>query len=264
MSYNIDGDRLDRVQSLVRAFGILDAVRTSEDEGMTLTEIASITKLPRSTTHRLLTTMNALSYVEFDSATNRWMIGFKAYALGSSFMQTRDLGRLSRPIMRSLMIAAGETVSIALPSEHGICYTAQIRSLHDKILSVPTGTIMPMSTTASGKAMLAFAPERKVIDFLSSEPLPRHTPASSTTANALATELQRVRAAGYAIDNEEHIMGLRCVAAPILDCHGIARASLSISGSVYRLSEQRLARLGLILTKAADRMRNQIGNLLTS
>lgn len=256
-------DRLGQVQSLVRAFSILDALR-SADDGMTLTEVANIAQLPRSTTHRLLATMNALRYVEFDSSNNRWMIGLQAFALGASFMQTRDLGRLGRPIMRSLMIDAGETVNIGIASTGGLSYIAQMRPMHGQCAAVPTGSLMPLHTTASGKVLLAYQRDTEIAAFLGNQDLARETEMSCTGSGALASELERVRQQGFAVDDQEHRMGLCCVAAPVFDRNGTARLSLSISGSICRLSQNRLNRLGHVLTSAAERMSTEIGGLLAA
>lgn len=257
-------DRLGQVQSLVRAFSILEALRSAED-GMTLTEVAGIAQLPRSTTHRLLATMNALRYVEFDSSNNRWMIGLQAFALGASFMQTRDLGRLGRPIMRSLMIDAGETVNIGIGSNDGLSYIAQMRPMHNQSASIPTGALMPLHTTASGKVLLAFGTDDSLNSYLAAnQELQRETEASLAAPGALAIELDEVRMRGFAVDDQEHRTGLVCVAAPVFDRNGRAKLSLSISGNTCRLSPKRLTGLGHVLAKAAERMSSEIGGLIAA
>ena len=263
MGVTVQPDRLGQVQSLVRAFSILDALRES-DEGMTLTEIAGASRLPRSTTHRLLATMNALRYVEFDPAGSRWMVGLQAFALGASFMKTRDVARLGRPIMRSLMIDAGETVNIGSASAEGLSYIAQLRPTHDQGAGIPTGAMMPLNTTASGKALLAFGSDNRIDAFLGSSALVHETEASCARPDALASELERIRRCGYAVDDQEHRIGLRCIAAPVFDSAGKARLALSISGSMVRLSDRRLPRLAHALTGAAARMSADIGVLLAA
>ena len=264
MGVNEQQERLGQVQSLVRAFSILEALRNADD-GMTLTEVAGVARLPRSTTHRLLATMNALRYIEFDSSNNRWMIGLQAFALGASFMQTRDLGRLGRPIMRSLMIDAGETVNIGIGSTDGLSYIAQMRPMHDQGASVPTGAMMPLHTTASGKVLLAFGREHDFAEYLSMhQNLERETESSFASPDALANELDRVRQQGFAVDEQEHRLGLVCVAAPVFDRNGSVRLSLSISGSNYRLSHKRLTGLGHVLASAAERMSTEIGGLIAA
>lgn len=257
------GDRLGRVQSLVRAFGLLD-VLAKHDDGLTLTELAKLGKLPRSTAHRLLTTMDALRYVEFDSASSRWMIGVQGFALGSAFVQTRDLGRLGRPIMRSLMIEANEVVNIAVSESEGIRYVGQVRPVDQRAQVGQPGTHLPMHTTASGKALLAHWGPAELDGFLQGRSLVRRTYSSIVEKSALVQQLDHIRTQGFAIDSEENSAGIRCVAAPVFDRNNRVRASLSISGNCGRLPDQRLHTLGRSLAAAARRMSEDIGAVLAA
>lgn len=258
-----DDDRMGRVQSLVRAFGLLDAL-VLQDDGLTLTDIARRVGLPRSTTHRLLTTMDALRYVEFDSATNRWMIGMQAFALGSSFVQTRDLGRLGKPIMRSLMLDANEAVNIAVPDQAGVRYVGHVRPVADHAARRASGDHLPMHTTASGKVLLAHWDAPQLDRFLCSNPLPRKTGGSIVEKDALVRQLEQIRVRGFAVDDQENALGTRCVAAPVFDHNRRVKASLSISGSVTRLCNARLESLGRSLTAAAKRMTDDLGGVLAA
>jgi IclR family transcriptional regulator, acetate operon repressor len=261
---DIEGDdRLGRVQSLVRAFGLLDAL-AKHDEGLTLTELAKLGGLPRSTAHRLLTTMDALRYVEFDSSSNRWMIGVQGFALGSAFVQTRDLGRLGRPIMRSLMIEANEVVNIAVSESEGIRYVGQVRPVDQRASACQPGTHLPMHTTASGKVLLAHWDPAELDHFLQGRALARRTYSSIVEKAALVQQLGQIRSQGFAIDNEENSTGMRCVAAPVFDRNNRVRASLSISGSCGRLPDQRFHTLGRSLAAAARRMSEDIGAVLAA
>jgi IclR family acetate operon transcriptional repressor len=258
-----EDDRLGRVQSLVRAFGLLDAL-AKHDDGLTLTEVAKLAILPRSTAHRLLTTMDALRYVEFDSSTNRWMIGVQAFALGSAFVQVRDLGRLGRPIMRSLMIEANEVVNIAVSDTEGVRYVGQVRPVDQRAGTCQPGIHLPMHTTASGKVLLAHWNSPELDSFLDGRPLARRTYSSIVEKNALVSQLGQIRTQGFAIDDEENSTGMRCVAAPVFDRNNRVRASLSISGSIARLPDQRLNTLGRSLAAAARRMSEDIGAVLAA
>lgn len=260
---DVDGDRLGRVQSLVRAFGLLD-ILAKYDGGLTLTEIARLVELPRSTAHRLLTTMDTLRYVEFDSNTNRWLIGRQAFALGTAFVETRDIGRLGRPIMRSLMLQANEVVNIAISDNAGVRYVGQVRpTVQTPCLSEP-GVRMPMHTTASGKILLAHWSPNELDHFLRSNALQRKTCATIVEKHALVKQLEQIRTRGYAIDDQEHLMGSRCVAAPVFDRNHRVKASLSISGSITRLTDRRLESLGQSLASAARRLTDDIGAVLAA
>lgn len=251
-------DCLGRVQSLVRAFGILDQL-AKHDEALNLTQLARLVQLPRSTAHRLLTTMWGLGYVEFDRAKSRWSVGVQAFAVGNAFAQTRDLGRLGRPIMRSLMLEACETVNISVPDEQGVRYLAQVQAQGARPTFARPGASLPMHTTASGKVLMAHWLPEEIDAFLNARQLDRRTQHSITDPNRLLAQLKVARERGYAVDDQENAEGIRCVAAAVFDEHGRPKASLSISGAISRLGDERIDRLGRRLSAAAQHMTTNIG-----
>ena len=259
----LDNGRLGRVQSLVRAFGMLDLL-AAHDEGLTLTEIAKLVKLPRSTAHRLLTTMSSLQYIEFDSESNRWLVGVRAFKVGSAFAQTRDLVRLGRPIMRVLMIEARETINMSVIDSGGVRLMSQLEPMRMSRALTRPGRHLPVHTTASGKCMLAYWNSGELNDFLETAVLASRTAFSITSAGALVRQLTEIKSCGFAIDDQEHTMGVRCIAAPVFDSNGAPRAALSISGPIERLSDKRLTKLGDTLVLAAKQMTLDIGGHLAA
>ena len=259
----LDNGRLGRVQSLVRAFGMLDLL-AANDEGLTLTEIANLVKLPRSTAHRLLTTMSSLQYVEFDPISNHWLVGVRAFTVGNAFAQTRDLVRLGRPIMRVLLIEARETVNMSVIDSGGVRIMAQLEPMRMGRTLARPGRHLPIHTTASGKAMLAYWNSGELNDFLDSAALAAHTSFSITKPSALVKQLTEIRERGFAVDDQEHTKGVRCVAAPIFDSNEAPRAALSISGPIERLTDKRLTKLGATLVLAARQMTVDIGGHLAA
>jgi IclR family acetate operon transcriptional repressor len=252
---------LGRVQSLVRAFGVLDEL-SKHDDGLTLTQLAALVALPRSTAHRLLTTMESLRYVEFEQATNLWRVGIQAFTVGSAFAQTRDLARLGRPIMHSLMMDARETVKLAIPDAQGLHYVTQVEATDPRALITRPGQHWEMHTTAAGKAMLAYWSEGRLDQFFrGAGALVSRTAASITESDRLLDNLKLARGSGFAIDDEETMNGMRCIAAPVLGRDGLARASLSISGPISRMPLERLSQLGAMLAAAASRLAGDIGGL---
>lgn len=259
----VDSDRIGCVQSLVRAFGILDRLAEHE-RGRTLTQIAKLVSLPVSTTHRLLTTMGALRYVQFDATTNSWLVGVRAFTVGSAFAQARDLGRLARPIMRSLVMQTEETVNLGVADPQGVCFVEQVSANPALTGRVRPGVHAPLHTTALGKAMLAHWSALELDGLLHTSPLHRRTPMTIVEVERLVDQLAIVRRRGYAIDDQENEGGMRCVAAPVFDAHGHPQASLSISGPVERMGEERLAKLGRMLSVAALRMTTDLGGALAA
>jgi len=258
-----ESSRLERVQSLVRAFAILDEL-AAFPEGLSLTDVAKAVRLPRSTVHRLLTTMNSLHYVEYGAGANKWLIGRQAYTLGAAFVQKRDLGRLVRPIMRSLMLDAGEAVYVSVARDEAIEYIDQLRPASASGYVRASNRALPLYASASGKVLLAHWDESTVESYLSSHELRQLTSLTIVAKHLLHAQLEKIREQGYAIDDQEHEIGTRCVAAPVFDKRGCVRASLSISGNVARISEARIAALGGTLASAAKRMSHEVGELITA
>jgi IclR family acetate operon transcriptional repressor len=250
------GELLGRVQSLVRAFGVLDALSISN--GASLSDIARQVSLPRSTVHRLLTTMEALHFVEFDRHTHLWSVGLKAFTVGAAFVQTRDLGQLGRSIMRSLMTEVHHSVNIAVHEGSGMCYVGQVAATGIRQKTTKPGSCLPMHTTASGKVLMAHWEPEEVERFLDRRVLARRTAQSIVDPIAIREELAVIRKRGYAIDDQEQADGLRCVAAIVLDRYGLPKASLSISDTVARLDHGRIDEIGPTLMLAARQMSREI------
>ena len=117
--------RSDHVQSLVRALGIINQL-AAVDEGMSLTNIAESVRLPPSTVHRLLTTLEQERYVHFDHERRLWSVGVQAFVAGAAFLKTRNLVGVARPYMRALMNESAETVNLAVEDEYEAVYLAQV------------------------------------------------------------------------------------------------------------------------------------------
>lgn len=247
---------LGRVQSLVRAFGILDELAKSD--GLTLRELAQAIDLPRSTAHRLLTTMEALRYVAFDRQTNRWSIGVQAFTVGAVFAQTRDLGHLGRSIMRSVAAELQHCVNIAVPEGAGICYVDQVANEGYRQTAARPGAVLPLHTTASGKIMMAHWSKFELDRYLERTPLYARTAQSIVDGSRLRQELALIRERGFAVDDQEHDQDLRCVAALVLDRFGTPRGALSISDRSALLTRSRMSELGPSLISAARQMSSEM------
>jgi IclR family acetate operon transcriptional repressor len=244
------------VQSLVRAFGLLD--RLADCDGMGLSEVARAVNLPRSTAHRLLSTMEALHYVRFDRESNRWCIGHQAFKVGAAFAQTRDLGEIGRGMMRSLLREVNHCVNVAVPEAHGVCYVDQaIRDGFRQTVARP-GAVLPMHTTASGKVIMANWSPLELDRYLAHKELRQRTERTLVNSDRLRAELALVRERGYAIDDQEHEDGLRCVAALVRGYRGDSFAALSVSDRVASLDRLRMDELGPMLVSAARRLSDNL------
>jgi len=235
----------------VRALALLNRVAEAQGEGATLTELAQQVGLPASTAHRLLTTLEQERYVRFDLAERSWSVGVQAFVTGCAFTKSRSLGALARPHMRLLMESTGETVNLAVEDDGEAVYLAQVECRQMMRAFARPGSRAPLHASAVGKAMLSTMSDKALARILHQRGMPRLTPKTITTPTALRAELEQVRASGYAVDDEEHAVGLRCIAAPIFDETGEAIAAISASGPMARVLEERVAPLGELVLETA-------------
>ena len=247
-----------RVQSLTRALSLLDALAETAD-GMTLSDAAQIVGLAPSTAHRLLTTLESQRYVRFVASEGLWQVGVQCFVVGQAFRRSRDVATTARPHMRHLMEESGETVNLYIEEGGEAVCMAQVECRQMmRAISRPGGRVK-LHCSGAGKAMLAFMPASEVARILRTHGLPRASKKTLDTPKKLKADLERVRERGFAVDDEEHAVGLRCVAAPILDEDGKPLAALSISGPLARIDETAIGVMGGLVRRAALAVTDQVG-----
>ncbi len=252
------GERSGNVQVLSRAIAILNHLAQA-DTGASLTEIGTAVGLAASTTHRLLTSLESERYVRFDAETKLWSVGVQAFIMGHGFLRGRDLVRLARPHMRTLMEASGETVNLAIEDQGAAVYLSQVECREMMRTFARLGARVPMHCSGVGKALLSALGEGLLIRHIDRHGLPRMTARTITDRSDLMADLAAARRRGYAIDDEEHAIGLRCVAAPIFNEHGDAVGAVSLSGPMARITDARIATLGALVAAASLRIMAEIG-----
>jgi len=250
-----------QVQSLCRALSILNVI-AEEDRGMTMTDIAQRASLPLSTTHRLLTTLQHERYVRFDNEQSQWMMGVQAFIIGNAFVRSRDIIATSRPFMMALMEKSGETVNLAVADQGECIYLAQVECRQMMRVQAKPGSRVPMHSSAVGKALLSAMPEAKARKFLFMRELERGTDKTVVDLKALCLEIEAVRANGYGFDDEEHCVGLRCVASVIYDEFGEPMAAVSLSGPLARIGDDRFPVLGAMVKETAHAITAAMGGIV--
>lgn len=255
----IDADRLGRVQSLVRAFGILDELGAAN--GMTLSELAHLVGLPKSTAHRLLTTMETLEYVQFDRETCHWSVGVGAFRTGSAFAQTSSLEKVGRGIMRSLVLEVNHSVNLCVPRSHAIFYLKQVEPRGGWPTAAREGVSLPMYSTAAGKAIMACWTENELDAYFEKRELVQRTHRTIGNRDSMRRELGMILERGYAIDDEEQADGTRCVASVLTDRIGQPRGALSISDASSRLKQAHFSDIGPIVASPAKKISLQVSHI---
>jgi IclR family transcriptional regulator, acetate operon repressor len=249
-------------QSLERALGLLKTI--SLHDGMSLTDLSEATGLAPSTAHRLLNSLSGHELVSWEDTSQKWSIGIEALRIGMAFQRRNKILLAGRSEMTQLMQATGETVNMAMLDRFDVVFVSQVECEATIRAYFRIGERRAIHASGIGKALLAEMPDARVNDFLRTHKLSRFTPTTLTEPDAMRAELTLIRERGWSLDDEEANSGMRCIAAPVFNEFGEARAGISLSGPTTRLTQTRLAELGTMVKATAARITRLIGgHLLT-
>ncbi|WP_028924663.1 IclR family transcriptional regulator [Pseudonocardia acaciae] len=240
--------------SLRRALGILLhlGADAGHPRGSTLTELASVLELNKSTLLRLLAPLRDARLVEQDGETGRYRLGWRTAQLGQAYLERLDLRAVAQDVLHGLMADTGETAHLVIADLPDVVYVDKVDTPQPVRMYSRIGVRQPAYCTAVGKAMLAHAGEDAVRSVVE-RGMPPRTPNTHTTEVGLRAELTTVREHGYAVDEIENEPDIRCVGAPIFDHTGAATCAVSVSGPATRVTRERVGELGrLVLAAAAD------------
>jgi IclR family acetate operon transcriptional repressor len=215
--------------------------------------------LAASTTHRLLNTLEQHGFAALDADRGVWFVGVKAFTVGNAFLADRDVVSIARPFMRKLMEQSGESVNLALLDEGQVVFVSQVQCREMMRMLVRLGGRAPVHASGAGKALLAALSESQSRAVVARHGLKRFTDNTIDDAAALARDLEAIRRHGFSYDDEEHAVGLRCVAATVHDEHGEPVAAISLSGPRARMTDERIARLGGMVLQAAESITRAMG-----
>ncbi len=246
-----------RIRSLERALDVLAHV--SETGGQTLSEIAGALDASPATTYRILSTFAARGMLEMDAAGQTWHVGPAAFRIGSAFLRRSSMVERARPLMRALMAETGETANLGVESGGEVLFLSQVET-HEAIRAFfPPGTLSPMYASGIGKALLAAMEDGALERYLARTSLVRFTDKTICERAALLDELARIRAQGYAFDDEEKSPGMRCVAAPVFNAFGEVVAGISVSGPTARMSRGEIEPISAQVRARAAELSHALG-----
>lgn len=238
-------------KAIDRALQLLSSFVTTPEQG--ITDIAAHADLSPSTVHRIVQALVQSGYLEQNAKTDRYHLGHAAHLLGQSARERWGYDR-ALPILERIGSLTGESVNMGVADGNEVVVVLRVESVQPLRLDMPSGSRIPMHCSSMGKSLLAF----------SSKPLPkmtyqRSTPTTITSEADFQKELTRTAKRGYAIDNEESIPGVSCVAAPILDSEGTPVAAIAIQGPTVRMTSERLAAISEHVIAAAAEIRDVLG-----
>lgn len=245
-------------QSLERGLRVIEA--TAEGGGRaTLAEIARKTALPRSTAHHIVRALVEFGYLAQDGEAQPYRLGPRLLRLTGSRWTAAQLAEIAMPFLDELSRRTGEGTSLATLRDGVVTVVAKRESEGPVRVVQVVGARRPIYCTAVGKALAAWLPERELEGILARTRFERKTRRTLTTPAAFRRELARIRATGFAVDNEEHQEGIRCIATPVRDNAGDVRASLCVVGPTSRLPQRRLLEIRVPLAAVAADLSARLG-----
>ena len=256
---NSDPDPKDgSVQSVDRALLIIETL-AEDDEGYRLTDLAVRTGLSPSTVHRLLTTLEKRRFVQFDRGESTWHIGVQSFAVGSTFVRRRNFVTQALPYLRKLRDQTRETANLAVVDDGAMVVLTRVESREIMRSVTKVGGRVPMVASGLGKALLATYSEQDVFAIIQRVGMPRLTSKSIVRAGELCKSLHDIRRQGYSVDDEEALIGLRCVSAVVYDDCSEPLAAISVSGKASRVPNDRLPILGKLVQEVAAELTMALG-----
>lgn len=243
--------------ALEKALDVLEAIGRSP-QGMSQADLAERLALPRTTVYRLLATLVARGLVRRDPQRKVYCLGIRCYEMARQSFAVPDLVAAAAMELRTLRDLTGETTYLARLDGREVISLERCDGAHTKRSAASLGDRKPLHCTSQGKAILSAIPDDERDAIVRDIVLRPMTALTITDRRRLQAELRITRARRYAIDDEEIVLGVRCVGAPVIDSAGDVRGAISVAGPAWRLTRARLELLGPEVAEAAMRIGAQL------
>ncbi|NIO03922.1 MAG: helix-turn-helix domain-containing protein [Proteobacteria bacterium] len=227
------------INSVLRAARILESF-SFEKSTYTNSELSKKLHLNKSTVTRLLCSLEKAGFLQRNNKTAEYRLTHRLFRIGSIYINQIGLHSEAMPLLSELASSCKETVHLAVLNEFEVFYLDKVESSQSIGMMSRIGNKSPSYCTGVGKVMLAHLSENDLEKFFCSIELKGHTPNTITDPAKLRLHLHKIREMGYAVDNAEHETEVKCVAAPVRDRAESVIAGISISGPVFRMTQERI------------------------
>ncbi|MFP4016500.1 MAG: IclR family transcriptional regulator [Halanaerobiaceae bacterium] len=247
------------VQSLDRALNIIEEL-VETDKTIGVTELSNMLGIHKSTVHRLLATLLYRGYVERDQ-NGRYKVGLKLFEIGGRALNKMDLRNKIKPYLIKLQKETGETIHLGILQGNEIVYIDKEETTETIRMYSEVGRRIDAYCTSLGKVLLAYG-DINVRDFFAGQELKNYTPNTIIDKNLLQKHLDTVKEKGFAIDNQEQEMGIRCIGGPIFNYDGKVIAAFSIAGPTTRMTMERVNQLSGLIKKYSCLISSSFGYIV--
>lgn len=242
------------VPMLLKAFEILEAFRERRD-GLTYMELVErYPRISKVSIYRILCSLEALGYLLKDDRSGKYELGTKFIELGKITEKRQDILRIALPYMERVLRKFGENVNLVKIESGELIYFATLEGNHPLRVTEMPSRRLAIHCSAVGKAILARLPEAEREETIGNLTLARLTPNTITSRRLLRQELEGIRVKGFALDNEENLIGVRCVGVPVVNAEGYPVAAMSVTGPTLRITQAKAGEIGPYLVSIVEEL----------
>lgn len=250
-------DNDGKVSSLKKALDVLNCF--IEEPRLGVTQISRKLGISKSHVHKILTTYEAMGYIDQDKETGKYELGLHIFALSRALGEKFLITKVAVPYLQELSNQVDQRVYLAMPYEGQVLYLDAFYPIGEiGLMRNVLGKTAEMYCTGLGKAMLASMPEDVIVDYCREREFFGYTDNTILSAEALSKELERIRKRGYAIDDMEHEFGIRCLAMPVFNRNHQLTAAISISGPAVGMQEEHMMMLAQMLKKTVQEVEGRL------
>lgn len=248
---------VQKINSLSRGLKILDIIHENGKIGVT--ELSKQLGVNKSSAYRLLVTLEDSGYVEQIAENGKYTLGLKLCKFQEKLLNNYDIRTISHPFLEELTSVTGESSGLSIRKNDKIMLIDCLNSTQHLGVILQVGDTEELHCTAHAKALLYTLPEEEQRRLLSLEPLIKHTPNTLTNIDDIIQEAKINKERGYALDDEENTLGMRCIATNIYDFNGNAIASIGLSGPKHRISQDKLDEYVALVQDVGKRISHKLG-----
>lgn len=246
------------IQSVERALQILDLFNEFTPE-LKITEISEKMGLHKSTVHSLLKTLEKHHYIDRNPENGKYKLGLKLIERGNCVVSTIDIRQVARIYLLNLSRKTGQTVHLGILNGKEGVYIDKIEGESSLIRFSRIGKALPLHATAIGKALLAFQEPKEIHSLLSDYHFTQQTEYTITNKDEFLAHLEMVHQQGYAVDNQENELGVRCIAVPLLNYENAVLGAISISTLISQVNDEQLAEYVKLLKQTGLEISKKLG-----
>lgn len=247
------------IQVSERIFHTIECL--AQNGPMGLQELSAELQLNKSTVHRILNSLICMDYVRQDAETSKYSLSFKICGLSNQILSRNSMIDIARPYIKELSANSGETVHLVQIDGINATYIDKVEASQNSVRMISmVGKSIPLYCSGVGKAMLADMPDEKIESIWKRSAIHPLTEYTVTRYVDFLKLIEEVRREGYAMDNEENELGVRCIAVSLKRYNGKSTYAISISAPKDRMSDERVLELKEMILHTKQQIEHEVGN----